>query len=151
MKPWHAARQYRSHDEHGFLTPSYTRPAGRAGAFRETLATPHADFASLIDQERCDAADFAFRNIEVDRELALTPSYTQATRIYACMKGSKGVGESRIGGDAHRLAPHAHTQIMFALRCSSCLYISRPLLFNGGQLLGLWRNKGSTSKTKTQY
>ena len=147
MKPWVANTAYRLCGIDGEPAATYTGERRHIRTYFEGKTTgATCSMQSLIDDERAAAGLQAIAHDGVVRVRAAIPSIVAVTRLHAHAKCLNGVGEDLIGGELHALLPAATAQAMHPLQAKVVYSIRRPLIWNGGQLMTLWKGKGCKSK-----
>jgi hypothetical protein len=111
--------------------------------FEQALCGTTSSFAELVIKERASVVDKANAYTALDLEIGVVPSAVDISRSHAKMKALKGVGENCIGGELHKLLPTDTARLLHPLHTKATMTLRRPLQWNGGQLMVLWKSKGS--------
>ena len=144
MRPWVPRQQFRLDIEPGVPATSYVEECNVVRCkFASLLHGQTMAYEDVVLAERRSASARACKHSDISLDLDAIPSVTQLTRRHAAVKALKGVGESRIGGEAHKLLPHAMAFVLHPLHTKVAVSLRRPLQWNGGQLMTLWKAKGA--------
>ena len=114
--------------------------------FCRLLKGIHEALKAVLVRERQEAVQWAASHADVVRCIESIPALQEVTSRHASAKASKGIGEGCLGPDAHKCYPEAIGRLMHPVHVKSCVFISRPLQFRGGQLQELWKKKKARSQ-----
>ena len=110
-----------------------------AAFFQLTLESEEASFADLVDKDRAELVAHASQHAEVVRDIAVVPLLPDVTRKHALAKTLRGVVEGAVGDEAFKLVPKITAMLWHPLHVKVATRIHRPLTWNGGQLMEMWK------------
>jgi len=149
MKPWQPRRQMRLADSSGVVAPTFVREQEIVRDHSSSLLHGKTmSFADLARKERADTGSRASVPF-TEFDIQCVPSLPGLVSLHSIITPSRGVGENGIGGEAYKIAPRCTASVVFPLHVKAALQLRYPLQWRGGQLMALWKGKGSTSDIRT--
>ena len=92
----------------------------------------------------------AVRSASIVKIVEAIPTKQYTVMRHAAAKAGAGVGEALVAPEVHKAWPLEMARLTHPIHVKSTVFISRPIQYRGGQLMELWKKKGSRSLMSSQ-